>query len=246
MTEAFETSITLNGREIPYRVVHSRRARRLRITVADAKVIVTLPVGVKAAEAEKMLRQHSDWLLKQLERAPRRKSQAHTLPEDVVLLRGEARRVEVVQEAGRKARTRVDETGGRLIVRVPAGTRGTPRQLALDWLKLQARAAIEEETARQAQRMGLRYRSISIRDQRTRWGSCSSKGTLSFNWRLIMAPPTVVTYVIIHELAHLRQPNHSKSFWEIVAAYYPDYKLARSWLRKNAAAMRPADIEPGR
>ena len=246
MTESLETTIRINNRDIAYRVVHSRRARRLRITVNGSNVVVTLPAGVKVIEAENMLRQHSAWLLKQLERSPKRKPEGFNLPKDIILLRGEPKRIEVVEEVNRKARTRVDELSDRLIIRVPAGTRGTPRQLALDWLKQQARATIEIETASLARQMGLRYTSIAIRDQRTRWGSCSSKGTLSFNWRLVMVPPTVMSYVIIHELAHLRQPDHSKAFWQIVAGYYPDYKLARAWMRKNTAALRPADIEPGR
>ncbi|MPN53172.1 hypothetical protein SDC9_200836 [bioreactor metagenome] len=101
---------------------------------------------------------------------------------------------------------------------------------------------IEQVTARLAQTMRVSFNSLTIRDQRTRWGSCSSKGTLSFNWRLVMTPPTILQYVVIHELAHLTVPNHSAEFWGRVAAFYPDYKKARLWLKKNASLLYPQGL----
>lgn len=77
------------------------------------------------------------------------------------------------------------------------------------------------------------YHTISIRDQKTRWGSCSSKGNLSFNWRLILAPSEILDYVVVHELCHLTYMNHSKDFWNMVASIIPDYKIRRKWLKEN-------------
>lgn len=77
------------------------------------------------------------------------------------------------------------------------------------------------------------YTSITIRDQKSRWGSCSSRGTLSFNYRLIFAPPTVLDYVVVHELCHLTHMNHSKDFWNMVASVMPDYKIHKKWLREH-------------
>ena len=77
------------------------------------------------------------------------------------------------------------------------------------------------------------YSRITIRDQKTRWGSCSSRGTLSFNWRLMLAPPAVLDYVVLHELCHLTHMNHSKDFWNLVASIMPDYKLHRKWLKEH-------------
>ena len=113
------------------------------------------------------------------------------------------------------------------------------RKAAEEWMRAESRDEFEEEVARQAIRMRAHPKAISIRDQRTRWGSCSSLGNLSFNWRLVMAPPTILQYVVIHELAHLFEPNHSKDFWAIVAKYYPDYNQARAWLRKNSTSLKP-------
>ena len=96
-----------------------------------------------------------------------------------------------------------------------------------------ARDIFTRKTEYYARIMGISYNRISIREQKTRWGSCSSKGNLNFNWRLILAPETVLDYVVVHELAHRRQMNHSKAFYDIVAAVLPDYKEARRWLRDN-------------
>lgn len=96
-----------------------------------------------------------------------------------------------------------------------------------------ARAKLEARTAYYHTITGGRYTSITVRDQKTRWGSCSSRGTLSFNYRLIFAPPRVLDYVVVHELCHLTHMNHSKDFWNMVASVMPDYKLCKNWLKEH-------------
>jgi hypothetical protein len=100
-----------------------------------------------------------------------------------------------------------------------------------------ARRQIEALAQREAAAMGVSYARLAIRDQRTRWGSCSSRGTLSFNWRLVLAPPAVLDYVVVHELCHLRHPDHSTRFWGLVAERRPDYPAQRSWLRRHGAEL---------
>lgn len=84
-----------------------------------------------------------------------------------------------------------------------------------------------------ARLMGVTYGRISIREQKTRWGSCSSKGNLNFNWRLIFAPEEVVDYIVVHELAHRKEMNHSRAFYNVVASVLPDYKVQEKWLKEN-------------
>ena len=84
-----------------------------------------------------------------------------------------------------------------------------------------------------ARKMGVTYGRISIREQKTRWGSCSSVGNLNYNWKLVLMPPGVLDYVVVHELAHRREMNHSAAFWKVVATWMPDYKKYRKWLRDN-------------
>jgi predicted metal-dependent hydrolase len=85
--------------------------------------------------------------------------------------------------------------------------------------------------------LGVAYKRLTIRDGRSRWGSCSSAGGLNFSWRLILAPPAILDYVVVHELAHLRELNHSPRFWALVAAHCPDYQLQRKWLKEHGPAL---------
>jgi predicted metal-dependent hydrolase len=106
-----------------------------------------------------------------------------------------------------------------------------------------ARERISELTAHEAERIGVAYRRIRIGGQRTLWGSCSARGTLSFNWRLILAPPEVLEYVVVHELCHLRVPDHSRRFWALVESHRPQWRHQRAWLRRHGPellAFRPA------
>ena len=96
-----------------------------------------------------------------------------------------------------------------------------------------AKEYIPKRVAYYAQLLDVTYATISIRDQKTRWGSCSSKGNLSFSWRLILAPPKVLDYVVVHELCHRREMNHSPRFWALVESIIPDYKTHRKWLKEN-------------
>lgn len=98
---------------------------------------------------------------------------------------------------------------------------------------LRARKIFPERTAYFAKRMGVTYNRITIREQKTRWGSCSSVGNLNYNWKLVLMPPGVLDYVVVHELAHRREMNHSAAFWKVVATWMPDYKKYRKWLRDN-------------
>lgn len=91
--------------------------------------------------------------------------------------------------------------------------------------------------------LNLEYGRVFIKDQRTLWGSCSGKRNLNFNWRLAAAPPEVLDYVIVHELCHLREMNHSKRFWSLVSGFYPDYKMRRKWLKDNSLLLRSKSLE---
>jgi predicted metal-dependent hydrolase len=106
------------------------------------------------------------------------------------------------------------------------------------WYKKQARAVLAERVDFFARKYGFEVSKIRISSARTRWGSCSRKGTLSFTWKLVMAPPEVVDYVVVHELCHLRVLNHSPSFWAQVEAILPDYKAKRKWLKANGGKLQ--------
>jgi predicted metal-dependent hydrolase len=118
------------------------------------------------------------------------------------------------------------------LIRVPGEVPHVPRRLS-DWLKAVARAELSAAVRKYAETMGVSFRRISIRDQRSRWGSCSASGDLSFSWRLILTPSYVLDYVAAHEVAHLRHMNHGPAFWRLVLSCCPDASRAKRWLKTH-------------
>jgi predicted metal-dependent hydrolase len=236
-----QRQITLLGKSVTYQLRISERSNRVRISVSEKGVSLVLPSGFPLRDGEGFLQKNADWVLQQIEKHEKHaaKNNRASLPADVILLRGTPTRVDVIEEQQRKLRARVDESSSKLLIRIPSGASASVPVVLESWLRELARQEIELVVTNQSRRMQVRPGALTIRDQRTRWGSCSNRGTLSFNWRLVMVPPTVMEYVVIHELAHLSVPNHSAQFWSLVAHYYPAFKEARSWLRKNASLLHP-------
>lgn len=112
------------------------------------------------------------------------------------------------------------------------------RQLFIEWYKERAYEKISERVQWYARKRGFTYNKVSITDANIRWGSCSPKGNLNFSWRLIMAPLSLIDYVVVHELAHLEQKNHSKAFWNIVKMLLPDYEKSKDWLKNNGYLLK--------
>lgn len=226
---------TLQGTSVGYEFRRSERATRARIDVDLRGVSVVVPRGSRI-DPERLLERNASWVVDQQARYEARRE---AIPErrfevgETFPYRGEPH--EVVVE--RRSKSVVedgsgDETG---TLRLAAHhVEGTSIERALSCLyRRKAREAFAEAAERYAVRMGVEFGRIEVRNQRTRWGSCSSKGTLSLNWRLVMAPPAVLEYVVVHELAHLEEPNHSPAFWSIVERWVPDYEDRRTWLREN-------------
>jgi hypothetical protein len=134
----------------------------------------------------------------------------------------------------------VDEDGPVLLV---AGRVEHLRRRVLDFLKREARRDLERAVARHAMVLGVRPKAIRLRDQTTRWGSCSSTGTLSFSWRLVMAPPFVLDYLAAHEVAHLHEMNHSPRFWHLVESLCPRTSQARAWLNSEGLHLHAVGAE---
>ena len=117
-----------------------------------------------------------------------------------------------------------------------------PKYVTEQWLRTEGAERFQQKTAFWAARMKVTYGRITIRDQKTRWGSCSSRGNLNFNWRLLLMPERVMDYVIVHELAHRREMNHSAAFWQIVETYLPDYRERRQRLRRIRLAFKEGRV----
>ncbi|MFN3661185.1 M48 family metallopeptidase [Yoonia sp.] len=204
----------------------SAQARRLslRISRLDGRVTLTMPQGALDREGIAFLREKESWLRGHL---------SQMLPAQqvtfgsVVPVHGRA--LHVVQGAGARVRLLDDR------IEVPAHRNASAAIRAR--LRAMARDTLAGASDRHAATLGLTYSRLSIRDTRSRWGSCSSKGVLMYSWRLIMAPPAVLDYVAAHEVAHLREMNHAPAFWAIVAQLCPGYDAHRQWLRDHGESL---------
>jgi len=229
--------IALGNRVVAYAVRQSARARRLGLWVDPATgVVVTLPRGFSARRIEPFLARHERWILRQLERLERVASQipprwpyGTTLP-----YRGDEHAV-LIRPAARSMVSRESERTLVVSMRAP-GIEGA-RRLLRRWYHGEATRWLAQRVAELSARLGLSATRMSVRNPRWRWGSCSPTGSLSFNYRLVMAPPDVLDYVVVHELAHLTFSNHSKQFWALVAAHHPDPRASRAWLRAFGSSL---------
>ena len=233
--------VTLLGREVDFRLRTSTRARSLRVVVGPGGVEVVVPQRARLVRPTAFLIEHAAWVVSQLEKAERRRAEeaaAFALPPGHFLLRGTATPL-VALPHGRR-RHKIELAAGRVVVWGEAASAG---QALERWLRAEARRDLAARVAHHAAGVRKQPGKLVVRDQRTRWGSCAAAGTLSFNWRLVLAPPAVLDYVAAHEVAHLDVPNHSRGFWQRVRDLCGDYAPHRDWLRRhgNVLMRDPAD-----
>lgn len=227
----------LAGERVAYAVRRSDRATRARIDVDPGGVTVVVPAGATPEpDPEHVLASNAEWVAEKhaamtavRERAPDREYAPGAVwpvggePHEVAVERRRSSTVDEGTHTVRLARSHVDRTGVRR---------------ALEYcFRETARDRFEARVADLAPRMGVAddVGGVEVRNQSTRWGSCSTTGTLSFNWRLLFAPPRILRYVVVHELAHFHVRDHSEAFWDVVAEYDPDWTEHRNWLREHAA-----------
>jgi predicted metal-dependent hydrolase len=226
---------------IPFAVRRSDRARRLRLTVtSDGDVVVTVPRRAALHLADELVAARAPWITRHVDRFADERARREALGPlgegRVIDYRGVPHRLEVRDLPADRRLTRVERDASTMTLRVWAAP-GDARPLAVvleAWLRREARGAIEDRVATRARDLGVSPARIQVRDQRSRWGSASRRGSVSFSWRLVHAPPVVLDYVVVHELAHLVDFSHSTRFWSIVRGALPEMAVARRWLRDHA------------
>jgi len=205
------------------RIRTSARARRLSIRVyPDARVECVVPRRARPREIEAFIATHREWIENRRAIALRNRPEAQPFPPATVELRmcGEVLRLQLVGHAGR---SRVREAG-QGILQVSSSSAAQTRSDLRTWLLRAARARLVPRLAMVAQSMGVEYSGVSVRRQRSRWGSCSARGTISLNCCLLFQRPEVVDYLLVHELTHLKHMNHSARFWQAVERHCPDWR----------------------
>ena len=245
----------LPGGRLEYTLRRSPRSHGLRVVIhPDRGVVVTIPPPGRRGWAdperhiEPFLAEREPWLRRHLERQSRDRAElvARGGLRDgaTIRLRGDLHRLRLIPARPGLRRSTVERIGGadedELIVHVAPADRRSTADVLEAWLKPRARAAIEREVGRHAAALGVTPAAISVRDQRTRWGSASRQGRLAFSWRLVLAPPEALETVVIHELAHLRVFGHGPRFWALVASRRPDHAKWRRWLHDHSTELHGA------
>lgn len=224
-------------RNLPLKIVENNRAKRLtlRIEAGGRGLRVTVPPGLRKGEVEQFLDRHQGWLETKLAKLP---NQPRVRPGVKLPIRGEAHLI--VHEDGRGT-VATEIIAGEPVLRVYGRAEHLPRRVA-DFLKREARNDIERLVAKHTVSVGRAARSIRYKDTSSRWGSCSSEGNLSFSWRIMMAPPVVIDYLVAHEVAHLKEMNHGPKFWALCTKLCPRTEDARAWLKRNGGALQAIDF----
>jgi predicted metal-dependent hydrolase len=229
--EAIELKI--QGLGLPIVLRRSARARRISLQVSEARrdAVLTLPAFSSYGEADEFLTRHLDWLRERFAKL----AEAVPFTDGAILpLRGVAHRLEFAGSVRRRGVVWIEATDTAPILIVSGETEHAPRRLH-DWLKRQAHADLRQCVDVHAKHLNLAPTRIVVRDQSTRWGSCSTSGALSFSWRLVLAPAFVLDYLAAHEVAHLAEMNHGPRFWALVKRAMPRHQEARKWLRQHGA-----------
>lgn len=226
MTETVD--LDLGGHSVQVAVKRSALARRISLRIDPARgAVLMLPVKARLAEGERFLLAHRVWLAERLAR----------LPGPVALTSGALVPLLGVPHPVRHvpgARRGVWVEGGEILVS------GLPEHVGrrtADFLKSEAKRLIAPRAQDMAARLDRKPGRITVKDTRSRWGSCSSSGDLAFSWRLVLAPEQILDYVVAHEVAHLVQMNHSPAFWAVVESLVGDHRPARRWLKVNGAGL---------
>lgn len=212
----------------------NKRAKRLtlRVSSVDGRPVLTLPPRASIKEARQFLQQQESWLRLRVDAAPKRVIVA---PGVSIPFLGEKLLIRS------HSKTRASLAPGHIFV-PKSKHHGTA---VAGILKSRARILVSAHAKTYAQMLGHTFGRISLRDPRSRWGSCSTEGNLMFSWRLVLAPEKVLEYVVAHEIAHLAEMNHSKAFWQTVEGLMPEYRNHQNWLKQNGAVLHQLDFKAG-
>jgi predicted metal-dependent hydrolase len=239
----------------PYVLRRSPRSRGLRIVVDPRHgLVVSVPPASRRGWAhpepmiERFLRERQAWVRRHLDRLAREQAELAArggLSDGAsIRYRGELHILRLAPASPGARRSTVTREGGfeadELVVRIAAADRRSLKAILDGWFRERARILIDVEIGRHAPALGVRPTAVSVRDQRSRWGSASRQSRLSFSWRLVLAPPEALETVVIHELAHLRVFGHGPAFWALVAGRRPDHLTWRKWLRTHSVELHAA------
>ncbi len=213
-----------------FTIIYSNRKTISLSVNREGNLVVRAPRRATLTYIQNLIHQRQDWIAKAIEQQQSSVKKIYAEGE-LFLYLGREYPLHVLE--GFRSRVVFDEAFYISKFKLPQA-----KKLMIAWYRHEAQRLLNERVMYFAARMGLQYKKITIRDTSSRWGSCSSKGNLNFSFRLVLAPPAVLDYVVVHELAHLRYLNHSQSFWELVLSVCPEAKTFRRWLKDNGQRLQ--------
>lgn len=228
-------TIEIQGRTVDYRIILSKGARQLRVRVGLNGVEVVQPASRRNGDATDFLRANGNWVTRQLDRIETLRGirQPHPKGEGEILFRGRPTPLRI-ETVAKRSGNKIVFNKGQVVLHRGTNSR-TPLARSLEnWLREQARQEIQKLLTPVIARLKVSHHRIYVMGQRTKWGNCSAKKNLSFNWRLVLAPEFVLQYFVSHEVVHLAVPDHSSRFWLTVQSICPEAQRAKQWLRGNS------------
>ncbi|HBW33933.1 M48 family metallopeptidase [Desulfosporosinus sp. BICA1-9] len=234
--------LSIKDQTIPYEERRSARYRRITLSILEDRLRISAPKNVSVKQLQELLLAKQEWILKHwLAKQAVLKRPARYSDGEHFLYRGKT--VELKIRRHPRQRIRVYLEGQELEVYLSQDLEDKDcaphvQKALLSWYKAQARRVLQDKLEKQAERMQVCFQTFRLKEQKTSWGSCSSKRNVNLNWRIIMAPDAGIDYIIIHELAHLTHLNHSEQFWLRVAVFMPEYAYWKKWFKDHGQELR--------
>lgn len=229
-----------------YKIRVSHRAKKIRIIVTPEKIEVVSPLGTSKKQLHLFVKSHQGWIEKASLKLKEKKKGIKNLAPDryvdgvYIPLRGCQTIIRIQYVSGKQITVQLKE--GEVFILLPLihkdqDNQELIRSVLVSWMKDQAALDVSHYVDVYAQRYNLHPRSIKIKSQKSRWGSCGIHDDININWLLILAPPKVMEYVVVHEICHVKERNHSARFWALVRKIFPSYQSQKDWLAKNGAGL---------
>ena len=235
--------INLANHQVTYHVTYQKKRKSIQLKIySSTHLEITAPTNFPQENVEKIIKEKSSWIIQKISHLktvaanPINKTIAHG---EQVLYLGEPYTLVFGTEENSKPQIHLQDH--QIFIHTPPGninqTLSLIELLLKQWYWQHAQQRLKTQTLFWSTKIAVQPSRITIKEQKSRWGSCSSKGNINYNWRIIMAPPEVLDYLVIHELCHLRIPNHSPLFWQEVARFSPNFKQHRTWLKNNGTTL---------
>ncbi|HEY8909316.1 MAG TPA: SprT family zinc-dependent metalloprotease [Desulfosporosinus sp.] len=237
-------NLELGSKVISYSIRKSLRAKYVSISIGADGVKIVAPVSMEDAEIIHLVENKREWIFNKFDSYSCRLTQKRLVREYIsgekLLFMGEDYPLRLLDHDGQYNSVNLKDDQIQVAINkdIPQEKkREAIRKIIEQWYIARAKELIHERLELFADKISVHVNTVRFKNQKTRWGSCSQKGNLNFNWKLVMAPTHIIDYVVVHELCHLRHMNHSKEFWLLVASHISDYKVRRNWLKENGINM---------